>query len=68
MIDTIITGIDSHIFYEAQYTGGNELFLITSKGNFIVMDVSDKEFEILYKNPTHEAFLKLLQNHSYSQA
>lgn len=67
MLDSIITGIDSSIFQEAQYTGGNELYMITSKGDLIIFEVDDKEFIRFSKNPTHEACLYLLKNHPWKR-
>lgn len=63
IMDTVIY-IDSPLFCEAQYQGGNEIYVCCSKGrDILVYDVSEKTFLKLQKNPTHKTILNILNNH-----
>ena len=66
MVIDPIAHIDSHLFAEAEYQIGEELLIFCSNGRkILVFDVSEKEFLIFQKNPSHELVLHILRSHRW---
>lgn len=62
IIDNIITDIDSPEFFQAEYDG-HELFLYKDGGHYVIYDVSDFDYLVLYRNRNHETCQSLLHSH-----
>lgn len=69
MIQDTIIYIDDSRFCEAQYQGGNELYLVgLNCRDVIVFDVSEKTFLELQRDPSAEKIRQILLTHRWAYA
>ena len=65
MIDPIVY-LDDLRFVEAQFQGGNQLYLVGANGkDAIVFDVSEETFRALRRDPSSESISQILNSHHW---
>ena len=66
MITDTIVYIDSLLYPEAQYQPGDELYVCCTNGkDILVFNVSEKTYNQLYKDASHEHIIEILRSHRY---
>lgn len=63
--DNIITNIDSPLFHTAEYHNGDVDMYTHDNRRYQMNNVSESDFNSLYKNPNHEMCCILLKKYNF---